>query len=312
MSGAGGLLDRLAALPLLVDAIEVRALRRPAAGGGTRTTALVELRGGPERGAGEEVTFQDGDLLDDASRLSGLAGARTLGDLWELLDRVDLFARPPTHDVVRNYRRWSVEAAALDLALRQASLSLCDVVGRDPRAASFVVSPASGRLRRFPGARLKIDAPDLEPGLLVDVVDFKGAGDARLVERVLEAYPEAFLEDPPIHPPTGRVSWDVGILGAADVERLERRPAAINVKPARVGGIRPVLELYETCARAGIAVYGGGQHELGPGRRQIQLLAALFHPAAPNDVAPAGYNEPEAAPDLPASPLSVPRRPGFG
>jgi hypothetical protein len=307
-----GLLDRLAALPLRIDAIEVRALRRPAAGGGMRTTAVVELRGGSERGSGEDVTFQEADRLDDASRLFGLAGARTLGGLWELLDSTDLFERAPIHDVVRNYRRWAVEAAALDLALRQASLSLCDVVGREPLPVSFVVSPAPGMLRRFPRSRLKVDAPDLEPGLPVDVVDFKGAGDEALVHRALEAYPDGLLEDPPFRPPTGRVSWDVGILGAADLERLDEPPAAINVKPARVGGVGPLLGLYDACARAGIAVYGGGQHELGPGRRQIQLLAALFHPEAPNDVAPVGYNEPEPAPDLPASPLSVPRRPGFG
>ena len=33
-------------------------------------------------------------------------------------------------------------------------------------------------------------------------------------------------------------------------------------------------------------MYGGGMGELGVGRGQIELLAALFHPEAPNDVAP--------------------------
>ncbi len=33
-------------------------------------------------------------------------------------------------------------------------------------------------------------------------------------------------------------------------------------------------------------MYGGGMGELGVGRGQIELLAALFHPDAPNDVAP--------------------------
>jgi hypothetical protein len=31
--------------------------------------------------------------------------------------------------------------------------------------------------------------------------------------------------------------------------------------------------------------------ELGVGRGQFELLAALFHADAPNDVAPTGYNE---------------------
>jgi hypothetical protein len=37
--------------------------------------------------------------------------------------------------------------------------------------------------------------------------------------------------------------------------------------------------------------YGGGMGELGIGRGQIELLAALFHADAPNDVAPSAYND---------------------
>ena len=59
-------------------------------------------------------------------------------------------------------------------------------------------------------------------------------------------------------------------------------------------------------------LYGGGQFELGVGRGQIQLLASLFHPDAPNDVAPGGYNDPEPASGLPRSPLAVaPAATGF-
>ncbi|MGH3060310.1 MAG: hypothetical protein ACRDNA_02740, partial [Gaiellaceae bacterium] len=54
-----------------------------------------------------------------------------------------------------------------------------------------------------------------------------------------------------------------------------------------------------------IAIYGGGQWELGPGRGQIQYLASLFHPDTPNDVAPAAFNiHRHDPPDgLPTSPL---------
>jgi hypothetical protein len=155
-----------------------------------------------------------------------------------------------------------------------------------------------------------IDAAQLEPGLPVSVIDFRKGTEAD-VQRALALYPEPLLEDPPITPPSARVSWDVGIRSADDVERLDERPAAINVKPARLGSVAALLELYDVCAAAGIAVYGGGQHELGPGRRQIQLLAALFHSDAANDVAPAGYNEPDPPDDLSVSPLRVPRRLGF-
>jgi hypothetical protein len=52
--------------------------------------------------------------------------------------------------------------------------------------------------------------------------------------------------------------------------------------------------------------------ELGPGRGQIQYLASIFHPEAPNDVAPRAFNEPEPREGLPPSPLEpVPSPTGF-
>jgi len=51
--------------------------------------------------------------------------------------------------------------------------------------------------------------------------------------------------------------------------------------------------------------------ELGVGRGQIELLAALFHADAPNDVAPSAYNEDDPRSPLPASPLE-PRPEGSG
>ena len=55
-------------------------------------------------------------------------------------------------------------------------------------------------------------------------------------------------------------------------------------------------------------MYGGEMGELGVGRGQIQLQAALFHADAPNDVAPSAYNEDDPAGELSASPLAL--RPG--
>ena len=62
----------------------------------------------------------------------------------------------------------------------------------------------------------------------------------------------------------------------------------MNLKPSRFGALRALFDFYDFCEARGIGAYGGGQSELGPGRGQIQFLAALFHPDAPNDVAPAG------------------------
>ena len=67
--------------------------------------------------------------------------------------------------------------------------------------------------------------------------------------------------------------------------------------------MKRLFDFYDACEQHGIALYGGGQYELGPGRAQIQLLASLFHPDAPNDVAPDGFNVTEPVSGLPGSPL---------
>jgi hypothetical protein len=164
----------------------------------------------------------------------------------------------------------------------------------------------------------------------VDVVDLKGQydedvpvavpADPALYRRVLRAFPAAWIEDPGLTPATEallrphrhRITWDAPIRSAADIARLMPRPRMINIKPSRFGSIRALLDAYDLCARAGIGTYGGGQFELGPGRAQIQLLAVLFHPEAPNDVAPAAFNEPVLRSGLPTSPLPPPAaRAGF-
>ncbi len=293
-------------LPLTIERKTVTHPVRP-----HRTTAVVRLEGAGEHGLGEEVTFQAADMLREHApepwRFSG-----SFREFSLRLATEDLFARPPEHDVVRNYRRWAFEAAALDLALRQLVARFDEVAGRAPEPVDFVVSPAPGFGAVPAGARLKIDAVDVRPGLPVDVIDFKESGDRANVESALALYPDALLEDPPVVVPGARVSWDIRITSAGEVLRLPERPSAINVKPARLGSLAALADLYDLCTAEGIAMYGGGQHELGPGRAQIQLLASLFHPRAPNDVAPAGYNEPSPPAGLPASPLQITSRVGFG
>jgi hypothetical protein len=52
--------------------------------------------------------------------------------------------------------------------------------------------------------------------------------------------------------------------------------------------------------------------EQGPGRGQLQYLASLFHPDAPNDIAPPEYNLQAAPMDLPRAPLApAPTPTGF-
>ena len=135
-----------------------------------------------------------------------------------------------------------------------------------------------------------------------------------------QGLPQAWLEDPRLTPETdavlrphrARITWDAPIHTLADVLALPFPPRMINVKPSRSGSVRELFEIYEHCEANGIGTYGGGQFELGVGRGQIQYLASLFSPDAPNDVAPAAYNAPAPTPGLPSSPLAPqPSETGF-
>jgi hypothetical protein len=77
----------------------------------------------------------------------------------------------------------------------------------------------------------------------------------------------------------------------------------VNVKPSRSGSLEHLFGLYDVIREKGLGAYGGGQYELGPGRGQIQYLASLFHPDAPNDTSPVEYHEAPRA-GLPTSPLA--------
>ena len=113
-------------------------------------------------------------------------------------------------------------------------------------------------------------------------------------------------------PRAGKRAVSAPIHSVGDVEALAFRPRVLNSKPSRFGRLQEVLDFYAYCEEHGIALYGGGMFELGPGRGQIQYLASLFHPDGPNDVAPRAYNAPEPRPGLPASPLeAAPESVGF-
>ena len=116
---------------------------------------------------------------------------------------------------------------------------------------------------------------------------------------MLAAFPDAYLEDPHDLPEIAerlgdhldRVSYDAPIRSAEDIGATPLAARVVNVKPSRIGSLRALFEVYARCARERRPMYGGGMGELGVGRGQIELLAALFHPDAPNDVAPSAYNE---------------------
>jgi len=343
------LYDTVRDLPLVIESYELEGLGQHVSSGFLRKSTVIHLAGGGEDGVGEDVTYDavEHDLQRERGAVLPLAGEWTLHTFSQHLETLPLFDHEPEQHAYLDYRRWAFESAALDLALRQAGRPLGAVVGRPARPLTFVVSmrlgePATtGRLRAwldlYPTLRFKLDAtPDWSDELVaelaatgaVDSVDFKGqyhgtsvdtVPDPALYRRVVDGLPDAWLEDPALTPETEpvlephreRVTWDAIIHSVEDIEALRWPPRTVNVKPSRFGSVERLFAAYDHCAARRIGAYGGGQFELGVGRDQIQLLAALFHPGTPNDVAPGGFNL-DPAPGLPASPLAViPRPTGF-
>jgi hypothetical protein len=322
------LFDRVRELPLTIDRVELEphalSLKHM-----TRRTTVIHLHGGGHEGLGEDVSYEeDLQLAFTDAALPSLAGTHMLEAFSGLV------ADQP------GYRPWGLESAALDLALRQAGLSLAEIVGREPKPVRFAVSQSAVREWRelYPEIRFKLDASDkwtdevvaeLAATGAVDVVDLKGLYEgewvdatpsAELYGRVAEAFPDAWLEDaritdetrPVLEPHRDRLTWDFPIHSVADVDALEWEPRCLNSKPSRFGSVQKLFDFYDACEERGIALYGGGQFELGPGRGQIQHLASLFHPDVPNDVAPKEYNDGGPRPDLLQSPLpAASSEPGF-
>ena len=323
--------ERLAGLELTIDeyVLERRELALP---NFTRVTTTIALRGGGEEGHGEDVTYEV-DLHDDYPATLPLTSSGTLAELSSKLD--DLA------EVAVGYRRWGLESAALDLALRQAGRSLGDVLARPYQPVRFVASTRADItpwLELVPALEFKLDAEaDWTRELItklaatdrVRVVDFKAyyEGDWRgelpgagVYQDVLELLPEAVIEDPGFTDETrelllansDRLSFDAPIHSVEDVEALPVAPRVLNIKPSRFGTLRGLFDCLAYCEQREIAMYGGGQFELGVGRGQIQALASLYYADGPNDVAPSAYNEGGARPGLPTSPLQPPARPvGF-
>jgi L-alanine-DL-glutamate epimerase-like enolase superfamily enzyme len=333
--------EELAELPLEIEEYALEPLQATVSSAFERKSTLIGLRGAGEEGVGEDVTYDavDHEILQAAGPTLALAGRFTLASFSQHLAELPLFPQPPQREVSGRYRTWAYESAALDLALRQRGTSLHEALGREPQPVRFVVSlrlgeppsiePLSQRLELYPGLRFKLDptsswdeeliAQLVESGA-VDSVDFKSfysgtvvdqPADPVLYRRVVEAFPDAWIEDPALTPETDavlashreRFSWDAPIHSIEDIESLPYPPRMVNIKPSRLGGLRSLMDAYDYCAARGIGNYGGGQFELGVGRGQNQYLASLFHPDAPNDVAPTGFNLPTPPPDLPSSPL---------
>ena len=335
--------DALADLPLTIDAYELEGRRRQI-GEFDRRTTTFHLRGAGQEGLGEDVTYdpEQQAAQQDAGPVLPFAGEWTLDSFSRHLDGIDLFhGAEPTMPAFREYRRWAVESAAADLALRQAGTSLAAALGRTPEPITFVVSlrlgeppslePVTRRVAAYPFVQFKLDSSPIVGRRVrrragrdrrgrVGRLQGRLQGDGRrhpdrpgpLPARRRAAAgrvprgsgPHRGGADAALEPYRHRITWDAPIHGVADIEKLAFLPRTINVKPSRIGTWRELLRTYEWCAERDITCYGGGQSELGVGRGQIQYLASIFHPHSPNDIAPSGYDWPDfPETGLPPSPL---------
>ena len=231
---------KIAELPLEIEGYELEGLEHESPGF-TRLTTVVKLKGHGEEGVGEDVVY---DALDhvaqqDRGPTLDLAGEHTIESFSKLIEGLELFPTPPEREVSVNYRRWAFESAALDLALRQAGKPLHEVLGREPRPVTFVVSmrlapmtqegeqtqpstinPVLERLEVYPELRFKLDPTNdwtdeliqqlVDTGA-VDSLDLKGQykgtpvdvdTDPELYRKLIEAFPKAWLEDPDVNDET--------------------------------------------------------------------------------------------------------------
>jgi len=269
---------------------------------------------------GSDVTFEPGATILEAARGSGID--------------IPTLCWYPKLPIVGNCRICLVSVQGQGKLLPACATPATDgmvVETESPAAVDNRRGVLGLLLERYPGTRFKLDptsewddtlvAALAETGA-VDTTDLKGAykgtpvhqpGDPELYRLVAEGFPSAWIEDPDLNdetdpvlaPHRDRITWDAPIHSVADITGLPFAPKTLNFKPSRFGSVQRLFDGYDYCEERGIAIYGGGQWELGPGRGQIQHLASLFHPTTPNDVAPAAFNihRLDPPPGLPTSPL---------
>ncbi len=316
--GPGDLANALSELPVRVARLEVTyaAVSLPDYPGGPRPSSVLRLTGAGQVGLGENVAFSP----LEHEQFAGYASAWLASvDRNAVLRVGSALGREGTF-----YERAALEAALIDLALRQAGLSLNDLTGKREARLRFVVSFAASQdpLRVAQRVRdegfegdLKVDvdpswdaetlrAVAREPGIAI--FDFKGKGVLDSARQLAELSQGSLLEDPPqgfeeraTPAQLARVSRDASLVDRVAVARAVSRGESANLKAPRMGGplelLRALDSVFEERGRAGrhrpetnllASVYLGGMFEVGVGRSQARQLAALYCADGPNDLAP--------------------------
>ncbi|MFQ3295429.1 MAG: hypothetical protein ACI9EZ_002114 [Halobacteriales archaeon] len=148
--------ESLADRSVLIEDYDRSTRRRATSSDFTRVSTVFVLQGRDKTGRGEDVTYDETEheLLAAGEATIDLPppGEYTVDEFSNRLDAVGLFpAENPESEAYRHYRRWGLESAALDLALRQADTNLGAALDRSYEPVEFVVST---RLVFEPGSRL--------------------------------------------------------------------------------------------------------------------------------------------------------------
>jgi hypothetical protein len=104
------------------------------------STTQLRLRGRGEEGVGEQVGMAEAQESLRASDFPLTGEWATLAGFLADVEAIDMWREPPEYELQRNWRLWTFESAALDLALRQSATSLPEVLGREPQPVRFVNS----------------------------------------------------------------------------------------------------------------------------------------------------------------------------
>jgi L-alanine-DL-glutamate epimerase-like enolase superfamily enzyme len=277
--------DEIKDLPLKIESYDLEGLEfHPPGSDFDRLTTIIHLKGSGQEGVGEDVVYDalDHVALRDAGPVLDLAGEHTIDSFSQLLDGLELFPSPPEREVSANYRRWAFESAALDLALRQAGKSLYEVLGREPRPVTFVVSmrltppgsdevstiePVRKRLEIYPTLRFKLDPTNdwtdelieqlVETGA-IDSLDLKGQykgtpvdveTDPELYRKLIDAFPSAWLEDPDVNDDTKPILTPVADRVTWDapihsVADIQDRPWTPKMVNIKPSRFGPLRELF--------------------------------------------------------------------
>jgi len=115
------------------------------------------------------------------------------------------------------------------------------------------------------------------------------------------------------------ICLDESIKSLMDVKAAYelRSCKVINLKPARVGGIKESLRIHDFCMSKGIPIWIGGMLETGIGRAYAVALASLPNVKYPNDISPSNRFWEEDIVEPPwllnnDGTISVPKSPGIG